>query len=55
MQVIVDGMTVTFTSIDENLPSYRTTILDNGMDAVIEVFDIPEPRPESESSPYGNG
>ncbi|MBQ2952993.1 MAG: PepSY domain-containing protein [Clostridia bacterium] len=54
-QVTVDGMTVTFTSIDENLPSYRTTILDNGMDAEIEVFDIPEPRPESEGSPYGNG
>lgn len=54
-EVTVEGMTVTFKSIDEFRPSYRTTILDNGMDAVIEVFDIPEPRPESEGSPYGNG
>lgn len=54
-EVTVEGMTVTFRSIDENLPSYRTTLLDNGMDAVIEVFDVPEPRPEGEGSPYGNG
>lgn len=54
-EITVDGMTVTFKSIDEFLPSYRTTILDNGMDAEIEVFDIPEPRPGSEGSPYGNG
>lgn len=54
-EVTVEGMTVTFKSIDEYLPSYRTTILDNGMDAVIEVFDVPEPWPESEGSPYGNG
>lgn len=54
-EITVDGMTVTFKSIDENLPSYRTTILGGGMDAVIEVFDVPEPRPESEGSPYGNG
>jgi hypothetical protein len=54
-EVTVEGMTVTFRSIDENLPSYRTTLLDGGMDAVIEVFDVPEPRPEGEGSPYGNG
>lgn len=54
-EVTVDGMTVTFKSLDEFLPSYRTTILDDGMDAAIEVFDIPEPRPEGEGSPYGNG
>lgn len=54
-EITVDGMTVTFKSIDEYLPSYRTTILDGGMDAEIEVFDVPEPRPESEGSPYGNG
>ena len=46
---------VTFKSTDEHLPSYRTTILDGGMDAEIEVFDVPQPRPESEGSPYGNG
>ena len=54
-EITVDGMTVTFKSIDEYLPSYRTTILDGGMDAEIEVFDVPEPLPESEGSPYGNG
>lgn len=54
-EITVDGMTVTFKSIDEFLPSYRTTILDSGLDADIEVFDVPEPRPESEGSPYGNG
>jgi hypothetical protein len=54
-EITVDGMTVTFKSTDEYLPSYRTTILDGGMDAEIEVFDVPEPRPESEGSPYGNG
>lgn len=54
-EITVNGMTVTFKSIDEFLPSYRTTILKNGMDAEIEVFDIPEPSPEGEGSPYGNG
>ena len=54
-EITVDGMTVTFKSIDGNLPSYRTTILKNGMDAEIVVFDIPEPSPEGEGSPYGNG
>ena len=54
-EITVDGMTVTFKSIDRNLPSYRTTILKNGMDAEIVVFDIPEPSPEGEGSPYGNG
>ena len=56
-EITVDGMTVTFKSIDEHLPSYRTTILDGGMDAVIEVFDVREPQPEGEGVPYeyGNG
>ena len=54
-EVTVDGMTVTFTSVDGLLPSYRTTILGDGMEADVVVFDIPEPRPESEGSPYGNG
>lgn len=37
--VTVEGMTVTFASIDGMHPSYRTTILDNGTDAVIERID----------------
>ena len=43
-QTTVEGMTVTFTCVDGSHPSYRTTILDNGMDAQIEVFDIPAPE-----------
>lgn len=54
-EVTVEGMTVTFKSIDGSLPSYRTTILDGGMDAQIEVFDIPEPTPATEGPAGGNG
>lgn len=53
--VTVDGMTVTFTSIGGTLPSYRTTILDSGLDAQIEVFNIPEPTPVVEGPVGGNG
>ncbi len=53
--VTVDGMTVTFTSVDGTRPSYRCTLLEGGMDAEIEIFNVPEPAPAVEGPAGGNG